>query len=404
MILERILYRGLKTQHFSHELSRTEVQDKKLIIKNEVSKYINAETLSPLRLRESIQKRKLCYSPTLVSQACIIEHLNCLLKWKFKVKVGNRNETIRNIIAHLRDTSPMTVFRTDIYSFYESIDRKKLLSIILKEHFLPRREKQLLLSFFEELDKSAIKGLPRGIPISATLSEIYLSTFDLKCRSVDDVIFYSRYVDDIFILLLDLKNKVDLKNDISSKLPEELNLKDNKTFVRKLKKVRSENVQFEAFDFLGYRFLPAQNKTSDDTRGFLVSISPNKIGDLKSKISKSFISFLKSKNYPLLKNRVEYLTGNILLPSNNNRGLKSGIYFNYPEITEFDGNGLGELDRHLKMHIYSHNCHIVNSAQYFSKTQKKQLSKYSFIGGHKNKFTKKITIEDFLRVTKAFKG
>ena len=47
-------------------------------------------------------------------------------------------------------------------------------------------------------------GVPRGIGISSLLSEIYMRDLDDCIKKRPEVIFYARYVDDIFILLSQL--------------------------------------------------------------------------------------------------------------------------------------------------------------------------------------------------------
>lgn len=46
-------------------------------------------------------------------------------------------------------------------------------------------------------------GLPRGLGISAVLSELYMKYFDLSIRRVGGVYYYARFVDDIIVFCSD---------------------------------------------------------------------------------------------------------------------------------------------------------------------------------------------------------
>ena len=43
-------------------------------------------------------------------------------------------------------------------------------------------------------------GLPRGIDISATLSELFMADLDSEIKKIDGIFFYARYVDDIIVI------------------------------------------------------------------------------------------------------------------------------------------------------------------------------------------------------------
>ena len=53
-------------------------------------------------------------------------------------------------------------------------------------------------------------GIPRGIGISSLLSEIYMRDIDNHIKKRSEVIFYVRYVDDIFMLIAELPKGQDI--------------------------------------------------------------------------------------------------------------------------------------------------------------------------------------------------
>lgn len=407
---KKILRMGLRARDFNPELTKSEVLERKWIIEQEIQKKLNSSSLGSLSLDVVKRKGKSCYIPKLVSQACLLSYLNAYMGWVYKVRVNNRNEVIRCLKAHMQDTSPLTIFRTDIYKFYESVDRTFIKNEVLSSKTMPEKTKHLFIDYFRELERLKIQGLPRGIGLSGSMSEMYLSDFDRKCRSMEDVIFFARYVDDIIVIFLGDKKESDIKKQIEDNLENHahgLKIKNKKTKFIQLKRVKSETKPFSPFDFLGYSFEADLSSDEEDTRNIKISLSERKLNDYKRKISAAFISFKKSNNtnsFSLLEQRIKYLTGNIYLPNDkDNRALKSGIYYNYPELSSINDSGLEKLDSFLKMIIFSSNCRVVNASSKLSYSQKKALAKYSFKTGYENKFTTKLSVEELVNISRVFK-
>ena len=105
----------------------------------------------------------------------------------------------------------------------------------------------MLILIYVKKDKDKIplkKGIPRGIGISAYLSELYMRDIDIKIKSLEDVIYYARYVDDIIVIICPKTEST--KKDYLSELKKiicienKLTLKDgsdgepSKTFIKDL--------------------------------------------------------------------------------------------------------------------------------------------------------------------------
>lgn len=116
----------------------------------------------------------------------------------YKVKQANRHDIICQLREVLADKFPKTIIRTDVKSFYESIPRKKLLDKLSRDTLLSVSTKKIIRKILYEYGKvtGEKKGLPRGLGISAYLSELYMRDFDKTVKSFPDVIYYARYVDD----------------------------------------------------------------------------------------------------------------------------------------------------------------------------------------------------------------
>ena len=120
----------------------------------------------------------------------------------YKVRQSNRYHIICQIRELLGDKFPKYILRTDISSFYESIPRNHLLKKLRNEPLLTPLSKRIIRKILFEYGNitGSDVGLPRGIGISAYLAELYMRDIDRIIRDYPSVIYYARYVDDIFII------------------------------------------------------------------------------------------------------------------------------------------------------------------------------------------------------------
>lgn len=93
------------------------------------------------------------------------------IKRNYSARSQDRKFIIELIISHLKDSYSYCVHRLDIKSFYESFDRKEILSKVVRDSVLSKKSIKMLESLFDELKSLGVKGLPRGVGISSALSE-----------------------------------------------------------------------------------------------------------------------------------------------------------------------------------------------------------------------------------------
>ncbi len=80
------------------------------------------------------------------------------------------------------------------------MDTTQLFGQLTNEPKVPRSAVLVLENFLFELLDRNIVGLPRGVPLSATLSEYSMKRFDRFVSTLPEVYYYARYVDDIVIV------------------------------------------------------------------------------------------------------------------------------------------------------------------------------------------------------------
>lgn len=334
----------------------------------------------------------------------------------YQTKCNDRKFTIQLLLSHLKDSYNYSVHRLDIKSFYESFDRKNILRKLKSDSTLSTKSLRVLKSLFEELDVIGAKGLPRGLGISSALSELMMYDFDSNIRSLKEVLFYARFVDDIIVISTPALNRnVMTKKLGESGLPHvlEFHSKGEKVFFSQVEKASNKPGSLISFDFLGYEF---QVNKSEGTygknvefkrRNVRVSIAPNKIKKIKKRIISSFSAVLSSSkaselDIVLLNKRLKFLTKNFLLQSSSSApNVYSGIYHNYNFIDQYDG--LKELDNFYQNLLFGKRSKLSKRIKRsLSFNTRKGLAKHSFMRGFTERQFCRLSYQDFSQIKRVW--
>jgi hypothetical protein len=320
----------------------------------------------------------------------------------FNVKQSDRKKLISQISLLLKDGFPKVILRTDISKFYESIPHSQLINKIDENSLLsfPSKKviKQILNQYWNILVADGIKnandervGIPRGIGMSAFLSELYLKDLDSLLKSMPNVTYFARYVDDIIIIFTpDNRKETTPMSTYKSEVKciiEKFSLKINyrKTQVIDLKNGVTQNY---SITYLGYKF------SISDQNPLTIEMSAKKFNRYKSKIKVSFdefhSNFLKyspntSKTNNKLVQRIKILTSNFRLYRRKDNVL-IGIYFSNEFLTN-ELQDLVKLDRFLKSEIKR----VSTSLSVISKDK---LDNLSFTNGFNKKHTLNFNFND----------
>lgn len=345
------------------------------------------------------KKGKSIYKIQAFENELVLRKVNENLRKAIHTKQQNRDSIIKNLIHLLSEGIPYRIYRLDIKSFYESFSNdyvnQKLNSLIK----LNPVSKKLIKHLLEKYHSIGGAGLPRGLAISATMSELLMNEFDKRVRNTSGVYFYARYVDDILIITSGLESNSSFIKKIKSTLPAGLELNNNKQKVRtapnRVDPVGAAHppITVLEFDYLGYKFKvsepirAARISKLSHFRDVEVDISLKKIKKIKSRISRSFHDYSKTHDIVLLKQRIKYLTTNYRLKElGTSKYRLAGIYYSYPHLSSSNANGLQEMEKFLKNSIYSRVGRIFSktSLSLISK-EKKELLGNSFIHGYQTK-------------------
>lgn len=313
--------------------------------------------------------------------------------------VNGRSQIVKNLKLLLEEGVPYRIYRLDIRSFFESFQKKHVLDVVASIKNLSPHSRLLI----EELLKShaAIggNGIPRGLSLSAVLSEILMQDFDQKVRWSNNTFYYSRYVDDIIIVSSAREKVADFLTELCAWLPPGLELNpDKKDIIEASTRVEKENSvvakNLLQFDYLGYQFLvknPTKQQAGKTRDGELfrkahVDIARKKIKRIKTRIIRSFLNYAKTNDWELLRDRVAFLTQNFSVYNPKAGGKKiAGIYHSYPLVSD-GAPSLRELDRFLRNAVLAKNGRIFSiTSTMLSAHQKRQLLTNSFARGHSSR-------------------
>jgi len=367
-------------------------------------------------INQIIVKSKPAYNTKTIEQSLLLKLLSKNIKDTYNIRVRNRNFIVQTLISFLKESSPYHIHRFDIKSFYESIDRTQVLKTLRDDGKLSKKNIILIELLFKELSEKRIPGIPRGIGLSATLSELVLKGVDEKIQQTKGIFYYARFVDDIIAITDTNHQQSDIKQAVESALPAGLELHGNgeKIYFERISKSTDKTTTKRCrFDYLGYGFdVKESNHESEKfldikRRKLEIGIAKGKQQKIKSRIIRSFTKYISSKTktpleYDLLIKRLKFLSGNYSLHNLSDiNTVKSGIYYNYSLINKC--TELKELDRFLKSILFNSNYKLSRRIQRAIPIHKRRdIAHFSFISGHKSKRTHRFSYQDFKEIKQAW--
>ncbi len=287
------------------------------------------------------------------AQLFAMKQLQTNLQRTFKVKQGNRHLIMTNIKLLLNARRPFYIIRTDVSSFFESIPQDRLRHAVMDNTLLSHKSKVFVNAILQEYEAEKEKltdeekdgmrkgcGVPRGIGISSLLSEIYMRDLDNSIKKRPEVIFYVRYVDDIFMLLAELPDDKSLEayyGELVEKFQDYgLTLKaadDDKCSLYNCFTSVGKTIDVT---YLGYKLTMTCTETTKHewkSAEVTYSMSDNKKKRIEHRIDNAFRHFDETNKYDLhqarkdLVDSLKLIVGNVKLHKSKS-GIKTGFYYN----------------------------------------------------------------------------
>ena len=388
------------------QLKKDKFELLKKILFDEVESKFEQSILKTISIATKKIKNKIVYSVNTDRPEVyfLFKQLYKNLQFAFQVMPSDRNLVVKQVINVLNNDFPKYIIRADIKDFFESIPHDKLRAIINCNTELSPSSKKIIyfiLNKYKEIT-GLDSGIPRGIGVSAFLSEVYMKKIDDYIKSMPNLTYYARYVDDMILVFTPI-TKYDDYSGIFNKLQNKVNeigltLHDDGSKKKEIEQFSEKKKSEYNFDFLGYNLVCSNGSIR-------VGLAKKKIDKYKVKINNAINSYNKSlsqnnlknfSNYKLLINRIKFLTGNVrLLGSKSNTII--GIYCSNYLLS--DSTSLSGLDKYLEAKVKTV---LVGT---LSKTVVKirdELNQFKFTKGFDRKSFYKFNKKELMNIMKVF--
>ncbi|OYY75727.1 MAG: hypothetical protein B7Y43_18380 [Sphingomonas sp. 28-62-20] len=342
-----------------------------------------------LAVQRNNLRGKTVYQLKDLSERLVVRHINRNIRRLTGVKQDNREFIIKCVSGFLSEGTRYRAYKFDVKAFYESVSPIEIVRDLEADEGFSGQSAAALSSFFVEMGKLGVTGLPRGLGLSATLAEYLLRPFDARVSDMAHVWFYARFVDDIFIITDGNEDQSRFTHDVAAALPSGLTFNSKSTAFTFDEYRNGSSGVAHAFDFLGYRFTvnrPERRRVDSRIgRQVMLDIAPSKVRRIKTRIALSLVQFKKDHSYADLVARIRLLTSNFNF-IDRGTGVRrvAGIYFNYP-LVDFDrSTALPSLDKFLRNSVLSNHPknHVYPAV---TAAERRGLAQLSFSDGFKDR-------------------
>ena len=302
-------------------------------------------------------------------------------------KQSNRLEIVRRLKLLCEEDVSFCIAKFDIRQFYESIDQTHLKGLLKLHLATAPATRSVLSSFLDQCAVQGINGLPRGLAISAAMSELYMKKFDEQQRTEFGVHLYARYVDDIVIVSQPINELPKLRHQVLSRLPVGLRLNAAKTKLLNFSK-NSENTSKinHEFDYLGFSFAVFQIEKKNSVRKVVLDIAKLKVKKRKTRIIRSILQYLKDGKLYDLRDRFRLITCNYRFYDHRKSRIRLAGNHNTYGLIDLPSAALKEMDDFLRKILLSNKGKISGRlTQSLTRAQRLELLRLSFQMGFQKK-------------------
>lgn len=390
-------------------------------------------------------KKSFLYSSNSMGTVLVQRKLNENFRRIYKVRQSNRRNIVSQIHSLLCEPVPKHIIKLDISSFYESISRESVIRKIVRQGPMSLDTKIMIDSLFSSPIFADTSGLPRGVGLSASISEYYMRDFDKMVTRMTGVYFYCRYVDDILVFCY--KNPDLIRSNIISLLKREgLDINEAKspppmsvldclceTTCKcggrcqchqkcSCAAALSDHISVENFnpmlqvgsrfdhhilDYLGYRFAFPPLNMRKAKNLVTITISPKKLEKIKSRIVLTIKRYLIEKDFPLLRDRLRFLMSNYRVGWRGNSAINAGIFYNYSNLTISRNDGgsnsaILSLDDFVK-YMLNRSDYRFQLSSLLTRRQRRQIFGMSFKHGYQYRRLYKFSRKKMQRIKEAWR-
>lgn len=399
-----------------NEKIKTLQQKKEGVLYEELKKYSDEVNKPKFRFSFNIGERKgkATYEiGTSITQFYAIKQLQYNLRKTFKVKQSDRYRILKQVKLLLSDGFPKIIIRTDIESFYESIPQSRLIDLISNNTLLTHKSKNFISQILKEYEKLKNKdkedqgyGVPRGLGLSAYLCELYMRNIDNHIKSIQNVTFYARYVDDIFIVITPqtLSDNADYLGILRGTFSKYgLTMKESKTDRVDILRTNGNKA---TVNYLGYTF---EIDYGVNHCNININLTTNKIDKYKKRLEKAFDHYNITSKYDeksarrILFNRLRFLSGNTKL-LNSKAGIKVGVYYSNSLLDDTNLKSLEFLNGYLKKMVHTNLKPYCSTSFDVEKLKTQIVAQFDFCEGFREKYFHNYSTDQLIEIKKIWKN
>jgi len=261
------------------------------------------------------KKKRVIYRFNKLSTESIISHyLKRKIDNYFNIKYVSRGKVINSlfdILPLIKDLQDFVIIRVDFRDFFNSIKSNLIYDNYIKNSDLKREDKDILFNY-----SNTFKKCYAGLCISNSFVEIVSNDFDKRMKSELEkhgLIFYERYVDDMFFLLnsfISEDNFLNLLNDVMKSVFHDCSLRINKSKSKYAYISKRNLMNSQYFSYLGYNF---HIKYLKNRIKFEFGISPEKLKKFENIIENMILEYKKDCNLELLRQRLKIFNSRIVV-------------------------------------------------------------------------------------------
>jgi hypothetical protein len=298
---------------------------------------------------------------------------------------SERSRLVKVLLLFLKQEIQFRLYRFDVHRFFDSLSVEESLAHVA-DSTVSRKTVELLAAVLHEHVGAGRPGIPTGLTISAALAEVMMDPFDRYVKSLPEVFYFGRFVDDIVVITSGAEDASEFERGLSTALPVGTSFGAKKQCRIDAPRIDHGNsTEIGRFDYLGYEFKIREErvKSKESKRVVDVNISERPRKRLLTKTAKAFRAFASDGRFDELYLRICYLTSNYRLfdPLVNRKRL-AGIYHNHPFLTCHPGNSLQELDGALRQLIFDSPNRRAGAGVHLNAQQQRMLAARSFLLGH----------------------
>lgn len=196
-----------KSDFNKHKKLRDPIYKNGLLLNSVVSVAGSFLTYSPLAY--TVIRGKKVYRTARFHDELILRKVNRNVRVVSGLKNNVRDSIVANVKNLLSEGVSYRVYRLDVKSFYESFSKDDILNKVVLRHDVSPATKKIIEGLISGHSVTGGTGVPRGLALSATITEVLMKDFDKWIEIESEVFFYSRYVDDIILITSGIESEQD---------------------------------------------------------------------------------------------------------------------------------------------------------------------------------------------------